>query len=69
MEQQLNSSTGFWANDDRRDEDDFKHLSQTDAKPIVIRSVCSLKYDHYFLKGTGISECPECGESFLQTDV
>jgi len=39
------------------------------AKPIVMRSVCSLKYDHNFLKSTGLNECPECGESLLQTDV
>jgi hypothetical protein len=24
-------------------------------------AICSLKYDHEFLKGTGIKECPECG--------
>lgn len=37
MEQQLNSSTGFWANDDRRDEADFTSVSQTIAKPNVMR--------------------------------
>lgn len=24
-------------------------------------NTCSLKYDHEFLKGTGLKECPECG--------
>jgi hypothetical protein len=23
--------------------------------------ICELKYDHHFLKGTGINECPDCG--------
>ena len=36
MEQQLNSSTGGWIGDDRRDEADFTSVSQTIAKPNVI---------------------------------
>ena len=35
MEQQLNSSTGGWIGDDRRDEADFIPVSQTIAKPNV----------------------------------
>jgi len=35
MEQQLNSSTGGWIGDDRRDEADFTSVSQTIAKPLV----------------------------------
>lgn len=35
MEQQLNSSTGGWICDDRRDEADFTSVSQTNAKPLV----------------------------------
>lgn len=35
MEQQLNSTTGFWANDDKRDKEDFEQLSQHDAKLLV----------------------------------
>jgi len=38
MEQQLNSSTGSWIGDDRRDEADFTSVSQNIAKPIVIGS-------------------------------
>ncbi len=38
MEQQLNSSTGGWICDDRRDEADFTSISQTNAKPHVIGS-------------------------------
>jgi hypothetical protein len=37
MEQQLNSSTGGWIGDDRRDEADFTSVSQTIAKPNVSR--------------------------------
>lgn len=37
MEQQLNSSTGGWIGDDRRDEADFTSSSQTIAKPPVSR--------------------------------
>lgn len=48
MEQQLNSSTGFWANDDRRDEDDFKELSQTDAKPLVSGCLPDLESVEFF---------------------
>lgn len=35
MEQQLNSSTGGWIGDDRRDEADFTSVSQTNAKTNV----------------------------------
>ncbi len=35
MEQQLNSSTGGWIGDDRRDEADFISVSQNIAKPLV----------------------------------
>ena len=41
MEQQLNSSTGGWIGDDRRDESDFASVSQTIAKPIVSGSIKS----------------------------
>jgi hypothetical protein len=40
MEQQLNSSTGGWIGDDRRDEADFTSVSQTIAKPLVKCSSC-----------------------------
>lgn len=52
MEQQLNSSTGFWANDDQIDEDEVMQSAQTDAKPHVMRSACkctcrnSLQYEN-----------------------
>ena len=39
MEQQLNSSTGGWIDDDRRDEADFISVSQTIAKTIVSGSL------------------------------
>jgi hypothetical protein len=39
MEQQLNSSTGGWIGDDRREEADFNSFSQNIAKPLVIGCV------------------------------
>ena len=32
-------------------------------------NTCSLKYDHYFLKKTGIYDCPECGLVFKKNEI